>query len=181
MNTAVRTLDRLALLEQDRLAVLFNGEPASATLPEWISHSWRRCLSNGLHPDYSVAFDAVSAAHITRTLDLQHDFVQAAQPEIERLCRAIAGTSFFALLTDAKGVVLDVGGSINRHDKRVEAIARVGVDLSEESVGTSAISAALTDAACLAAPWRAFFPRHLYLQLRWRTHLGAARQLYRHA
>jgi len=145
MNTAVRTLDRLALLEQDRLAVLFNGEPASATLPEWISHSWRRCLSNGLHPDYSVAFDAVSAAHITRTLDLQHDFVQAAQPEIERLCRAIAGTSFFALLTDAKGVVLDVGGSINRYDKRVEAIARVGVDLSEESVGTTAISAALTE------------------------------------
>ena len=145
MNTVVSAPDRLALLEQARLAVLFNGESASPTLPEWISHSWRRCLSNGLHPDYSVAFDAVSAAHITRTLDLQRNFVQAAQPEIERLCRAIAGTSFFALLTDAKGVVLDVGGSINRHDKRVEAIARVGVDLSEESVGTTAISAALTE------------------------------------
>ena len=145
MNTTVSTLDRLALLEQARHDVLFNGEVASPSLPEWLSQSWRRCLDIGMHPDNSVAFDAVSAAHITRTLEQQHEFVQAAQPEIERLCRAIAGTSFFALLTDAKGVVLDVGGSINRHDKRVEAIARVGVDLSEQSVGTSAISAALTE------------------------------------
>jgi transcriptional regulator of acetoin/glycerol metabolism len=79
------------------------------SLPDWISHSWRRCLDNGLHPDHSVEFDAVSAGHITRTLEQQREFVQAAQPEIERLCRAIAGTSFFALLTDAKGVVLYVG------------------------------------------------------------------------
>lgn len=145
MNTAVITSDRLTLLEQARQAVLFNGETVSPSLPEWISHSWRRCLDNGLHPDYSVEFDAVSAAHIVRTLEQQRDFVQAAQPEIERLCRAIAGTSFFALLTDAQGMVLDVGGSINRHDKRVDAIARVGVDLSEQSVGTTAISAALTE------------------------------------
>ena len=144
MNMTVSTLDRLNLLEQARLAVLFNGEPASPLLADWISHSWRRCLDQGLHPDYSVAFDAVSASHITRTLDAQRDFVQAAQPEIERLCRAIAGTSFFALLTDAQGVVLDVGGRVDRHDKRVDAIARVGVDLSEQSVGTTAISAALT-------------------------------------
>ena len=145
MNMAVSTLERLTLLEQARLAVLFNGEPSSPVLAEWISHSWRRCLDQGLRPDDSVAFDAVSASHITRTLEQQRDFVQAAQPEMERLCRAIAGTSFFALLTDARGVVLDVGGSIDRHDKRVEAIARVGVDLSEQSVGTTAISAALTE------------------------------------
>jgi transcriptional regulator of acetoin/glycerol metabolism len=145
MTTAVSTTDRLTLLEQARHAVLFHGETAPPSLPDWIYHSWQRCLDNGLHPDHSVEFDAVSAGHITRTLELQRDFVQAAQPEIERLCRAIAGTSFFALLTDAKGVVLDVGGSLNRHDKRVEAIARVGVDLSEQSVGTTAISAALTE------------------------------------
>jgi transcriptional regulator of acetoin/glycerol metabolism len=145
MNNAVSTIDRLTLLDQARQAVLVEGETSSPLVAEWISHSWRRCLHSGLNPDYSVAFDAVSAAHITRTLDLQRDFVQAAQPEIERLCRAIAGTSFFALLTDAQGVVLDVGGSIDRHDKRVEAIARVGVDLSEASVGTTAISAALTE------------------------------------
>jgi len=145
MNMTVSTLDRLSLLEQARLAVLFSGESASPLVADWISHSWRRCLAQGLHPDYSVAFDAVSASHITRTLDQQRDFVQAAQPEIDRLCRAIAGTSFFALLTDAQGVVLNVGGSTDRHDKRVDAIARVGVDLSEQSVGTTAISAALTE------------------------------------
>jgi sigma-54 dependent transcriptional regulator, acetoin dehydrogenase operon transcriptional activator AcoR len=145
MNMTVSTPDRLSLLEQARLAVLFNGEAATPLVADWISHSWRRCLAQGLHPDDSVAFDPVSASHITRTLEQQRDFVQAAQPEIDRLCRAIAGTSFFALLTDAQGVVLDVGGRIDRHDKHVDAIARVGVDLSQQSVGTTAISAALTE------------------------------------
>ena len=41
--------------------------------------------------------------------------------------------------------MVDVNGPIDRSDRRVEVIARVGVDLSERSVGTTAISAALTD------------------------------------
>lgn len=96
----------------------------------------------------------MSQAQIERTLDHNHDFVQAARPELERLSRAIAGTSFFALITEAQGVVVDVGGAIDKQDKRVEAIARIGIDLSEQAVGTTAISAALNEknpSGCTAA------------------------------
>ncbi len=145
MTTDTVTLNRLTQLEQARAAILFEGAISSPLLPDWISQSWQRCLSSGMQPHFQVAFDPLSSSHIKRTLDQNRELVQAAHPELERLSRAIAGTSFFALITDAKGVVIDVGSTIDRHDRRVDAIARVGVELSEQSVGTTAISAALTE------------------------------------
>ena len=46
---------------------------------------------------------------------------------------------------DEQGVVIDVNGPIDRHDPCVNRIARIGVDLSERAVGTTAIGMALTD------------------------------------
>jgi len=62
--------------------------------------------------------------------------------------RAIADTRYFAVLTDAEGVVVDVGPLPDGTDtstRYARHIARVGVDLSERAVGTSAISTALTE------------------------------------
>ena len=55
---------------------------------------------------------------------------------------------------------MDVHGPVDRQDRRAEVIARVGVDLSEKAVGTTAISAALTELqARVVAPGRAFLSR----------------------
>ena len=143
MNSRTLPVNRLTQIEQARLNVMNEGAFASPWLSDWISQSWQRCLQQGMQPHDEVGFAPLSQAQINRTLDRNHDFVQAARPELERLGRAIAGTSFFALITDAQGVVIDVGGGIDRHDKRVDAIARIGIDLSEQAVGTTAISAAL--------------------------------------
>jgi transcriptional regulator of acetoin/glycerol metabolism len=71
--------------------------------------------------------------------------VQAAQPVLAELARAIADIRYFAILTNAEGIVVDVHGPVDRQDRRADVIARVGVDLSEKAVGTTAISAALTE------------------------------------
>jgi transcriptional regulator of acetoin/glycerol metabolism len=57
----------------------------------------------------------------------------------------MADTRYFAILTDAQGVVIQVDGPVDRSDPRADAIARVGVDLSEQAVGTTAIGSALAD------------------------------------
>ena len=44
-----------------------------------------------------------------------------------------------------RGVVIDVQGAVDRHDPRSQLIGRVGVDLSEAAVGTTAIGAALEE------------------------------------
>src|SRR2546427_8316494 len=62
-----------------------------------------------------------------------------------QLVGAVGAMHYFSLLTDARGTVLEVQGPLERSDIRVQAIARVGVDLSEQGVGTTAIGAALAE------------------------------------
>jgi len=109
----------------------------------WIEQSWRRCLSMGHLPEHHVDFDVIAHEVSRRTEEAHHVLLTVAKPLLSQLGQAIATTRYFAILTDARGVVIEVDGVIDRSDARADAIARVGVDLSEESVGTSAIGAAL--------------------------------------
>jgi transcriptional regulator of acetoin/glycerol metabolism len=136
--------DRLHHIERARRAVLDDGLPQPWVQP-WIERSWRRCLAMGLQPREPVLFEAVSQADMHRALEMNQPLLQAAAPVIRSLARAMADTRYFAILTDARGVVINVHGPVDRHDARATSIARVGVDLSEAAVGTTAIGATLVD------------------------------------
>ena len=115
------------------------------TVEPWIVRSWQRCLANGHRPAQQLAFNVVSAPAVRRTADQHAALLQAARPVLAQLTRAIAGMHYFALLTDARGVVIEVQGAVDRNDPRAHAIGRVGIDLSEAAVGTAAIGAALAE------------------------------------
>jgi sigma-54 dependent transcriptional regulator, acetoin dehydrogenase operon transcriptional activator AcoR len=137
---------RLNQIEQARRAVLHEGRAASGVLPSaWIERSWLRCLANGKRPEQDVSFDMIAPQVMRRTEEGNHALLEAARPTLERLGKAIASTRYFAILTNADGVVVDVSGPIDRGDRRAEVITRIGVDLSERSVGTTAIGAALSE------------------------------------
>ncbi len=147
---------RLAEIDLARRVVMHGDMPAPAAPPAllaawngraWIHQSWQRCLDHGLRPADAVAFDMVSAAAQRRITDENAALVRVARPVIERLCRAIAHSRYFAVLTDAQGVVIDAQGAIDRSDRRASLVTRVGVDLSERAIGTSAIGAALHEQA----------------------------------
>lgn len=140
---------RLQQIEQARRAVLSEGAAATdvlaggATGRGWIERSWLRCLASGQRPDQRVAFDVVTAQKARQVEESQQALLRAARPVLQRLARAIAHSRYFAILTDAQGVVIGVDGPIDRGDPRAHLITRVGVDLSERAVGTTAIGAAL--------------------------------------
>ncbi|HYW57498.1 MAG TPA: helix-turn-helix domain-containing protein [Polaromonas sp.] len=137
---------RLQQIAQARQAVLQDGKSPSGTLAEdWIERSWRRCLDSGQRPDQHITFDLISAEAALRAKEANEVLVQAARPVLEKLGAAIASTRYFAILTNAQGVVVDVNGAIDRQDRRASLITRIGVDLSEASVGTTAIGAALSE------------------------------------
>ena len=138
--------NRLACIEQAR-ELVFQGraDALGADVSSWITQSWQRCLSMGLQPTQSVSFDAISTQHMRRMQEASRPLVQAAQPVLVELARAIADIRYFAILTNAEGIVVDVHGPVDRQDRRADVIARVGVDLSEKAVGTTAISAALSE------------------------------------
>ena len=137
---------RLQQIAHARQAVLRDGQRLSGLLAEaWIERSWQRCLASGKMPDQAVGFDMLSPQARRHTEEANHVLVQAARPVLEKLGAAIASTRYFAILTNAQGVVVDVNGVIDRRDRRADLITRIGVDLSEGSVGTTAIGAALTE------------------------------------
>lgn len=138
---------RLAQIAHARTAVLQEGR--SAAVPQWdgawIERSWRRCLEQGLAPKQRVAFDVVPEQALSRLHEAHHVFVGAARPVMERISRALLSTGYFAILTNEHGVVVDAHGPIDHSDRRAQLITRVGVDLSERAVGTTAIGAALAE------------------------------------
>ena len=144
---AIRTSEqRMRQIALARQAVLHDGEPACAGLTEtWITRSWLRCLADGHSPDRTVTFDMVSTQALNRVEEANHTLLTAARPALKKLGHAIANTRYFAILTNSQGVVVEVDGHVDRSDPRANTIARVGVDLSERAVGTSAIGAALAE------------------------------------
>lgn len=138
--------ERLAQIESARHSVMREGRSLSVPLPEaWIERSWQRCLALGFEPGQRVHFDLMPQAVLRRTQEANQQLVSSARPILEGLGRAIVNTRYFAILTNAQGVVVDVSGHIDRSDPRADLITRIGTDLSENRVGTTAISAALTE------------------------------------
>jgi sigma-54 dependent transcriptional regulator, acetoin dehydrogenase operon transcriptional activator AcoR len=143
--------NRLALIAQARQGMLYGGgeqafhSHVAGLSDSWIARSWQRCLASGLRPEQALPFNLVSGAALQRTRDENHALVRAARPVLEKLGRAIAGSRYFAILTNHQGVVVDVHGDIDRSDRRADLITRVGVDLSERQAGTTAIGAALAE------------------------------------
>lgn len=140
---------RLRQIERARRAFMREGGPLTDAVIDgwrdkaWIARSWRRCLDNGHRPQDPVGFDLVGPHQRRRVEEANHALVAAARPALEQLGRAIASTRYFAILTNHAGMVVDAHGPIDRSDRRALLITRQGVDLSERSVGTTAISAAL--------------------------------------
>jgi transcriptional regulator of acetoin/glycerol metabolism len=137
---------RLVSIEQARQVVLHDRAalPAGWIAP-WIERSWQRCISQGRHPGQTLSFETVGAAHQRHTLEANQHLLHTAQPILENLGRAIVNTRYFAILTNIAGVVVGVSGAIDRSDPRADLITRIGTDLSEASIGTTAIGAALAE------------------------------------
>ena len=135
-------------VRQARDAILFNPvtpQTEADGVEQWITRSWRRCLAQGHRPEHAPVFNALPAQLLRRTLNASHQLLQAATPVLEKLSLAIAGTRYFAILTNHHGVVLDARGAIDRSDARAKLITRVGTDLSEAALGTTAIGAVLAE------------------------------------
>jgi transcriptional regulator of acetoin/glycerol metabolism len=143
--------DRLQQIARARQAVLREDRCMTDALvghwhdAAWIERSWRRCLEDGRRPQESLSFETLPAEQLHRVQEANHLLVSAARPVLEQLGRAIASTRYFAILTNQDGIVIDAHGPIDRSDRRAGLITRVGVDLSERSVGTTAIGAVLAE------------------------------------
>ncbi|MDA7417187.1 GAF domain-containing protein [Xenophilus arseniciresistens] len=121
------------------------GQHAPAGIDSAITRSWQRCLEQGRRPGQRIVFDPVPQPRQRAAAERQRPLREASEPVLAQLARAIAGTRYFAMLTDAQGVVIATAALAADAPRAALDIARVGVDLSEAAVGTTAIGLALAE------------------------------------
>ena len=130
---------------QARHAFFDDGRAPAGLVDTPVLSSWLRCRSQGREAGESVVFDPVETAPLRRLLDSQHALLEAARPELSRLTASVADAGYAVLLTDALGRALAVDGAIQRASTPLRQAFRPGVDLSEQVIGTNAMSAALLE------------------------------------
>ncbi len=132
-NTAEQ---RLALARQ---RFFERGERPTGLVSEAVIQSWMRCLQQRQQPDRSVTFEPVTASRVQSVLMRNRLLLQVAEAEMLQLQATLAGTSAAALLVDAQGVVMrSTGRQASSETPLINLASRVGVNLSEAAVGTTA-------------------------------------------
>jgi transcriptional regulator of acetoin/glycerol metabolism len=115
------------------------GVRPSGLVSEAVLQSWSRCLRRHPDPARPAVFEPVTPSRVHGALRSNRDLLQAAGEEMVRLRLTLAGTSGTAILTDANGVVIGTTFSqAQSHERLMPVTTRVGVNLAEEVVGTTA-------------------------------------------
>lgn len=115
------------------------GERPTGLVSEAVIQSWMRCLQLRKEPDRRIEFEPVTAGRVQSVLRRNRTLLDMAARELRELDATLSGTSAVALLLDTQGVVMHASQRPANADAPVlHRACRVGVDLSEPAVGTTA-------------------------------------------
>ena len=147
---------RLALARQRYFE---DGVRPSGLLNEGLIQSWSRCVQARRDPHESVEFNPVTTSRVHSALQRSRLLVSSAAGELSQLESTLAGTACTAILTDARGVVVHAIRTAGNDGAVLLPLAgRVGVDLTEEHVGTTAPGVTLrTGQGCVVLGAEHFF------------------------
>jgi transcriptional regulator of acetoin/glycerol metabolism len=116
-----------------------DGVRPSGLVNEGVIQSWSRCMQAHRDPAESVSFEPVTASRVHSALARSRQLLESAAGELSQLESTLAGTSCTVILTDPDGVVVHVAHPRSNPDEVLMPLAsRVGVNLSEECIGTNA-------------------------------------------
>ena len=127
--------ERVALARQRYFE---EGQLPTGVVSEAVFQSWARCQRQDHNPRAKVEFQPVTASRTQLALQKNRLLHTAWQNEAAELDAVLGSTNCSALLTDPTGVLIGATCS-TRTNERITPIAhRIGVNFSEELVGTTA-------------------------------------------
>lgn len=126
------------------------GVRPSGLVGEAVIQSWLRCSRTHSDRQRIVPFDAVTPSRLHATLARNRELLEVARQELASMESALAGTDCRVILTDGEGVVVHVTQQpAAAYQPVLRKTARVGVNISERIVGTTAPGiVATTGQAC---------------------------------
>ncbi len=141
-----------------RQAYFEHGLKPDDLIDEAIFRSWTRCTAADRRERDPVEFEPVGRAMLRGLLERSQPLLQAAAGPLDKLARAVSGAGYAVLMTDGAGHALSVGGALDDRAHPMRLAFRQGVDLSEDAIGTSAMSCALSERRAI----RVFGPEHFF-------------------
>jgi sigma-54 dependent transcriptional regulator, acetoin dehydrogenase operon transcriptional activator AcoR len=114
------------------------GLPPSGVISDAVFQSWARCQRLRQEPAQRVAFEPVTASRMHQSLRKNHMLHEAWLAELPQIQAALNTTSCAALLTDPSGVLIGTACIGRAHERLLVVGGRIGIDLSEEAIGTTA-------------------------------------------
>lgn len=129
---------RPARVELARQRFFEEGHSPTGVVGEAVFESWARCLRQHGNPSERATFQPVTASRTQLALLKNRDLRQAWMDELPRLEAILSATSCAAMLTDATGVLIGASCVGRSHEQLMPIATRLGVNLSEDAVGTTA-------------------------------------------
>jgi len=114
------------------------GHSPTGVVGEAVFESWARCLRQHGNPSERACFQPVTHSRTQLALLKNRDLRQAWMVELPRLEAVLGATSCAAMLTDATGVLIGASCVGRAHEQLMPIATRLGVNLSEDAVGTTA-------------------------------------------
>jgi sigma-54 dependent transcriptional regulator, acetoin dehydrogenase operon transcriptional activator AcoR len=106
---------------------------------EAVIRSWGRSRAQGHTAHKMPALDPVHRSALSAALARNRRLLDAAHGDLQQLEATLAGTASRLMLTDAAGVIVHVSrGTGDPQQKVLDAATRVGVNLAEGVLGTTA-------------------------------------------
>lgn len=125
------------------------GVQPAGQVPDAVWLSWQRCLQSGLRPEQLPEFQPVSRSRANHVSARDHVLLKAARRPFDELQAAVSRSRCKVLLTDRDGVLLRVTPAAREDGPVLHAACRLGVNLGEHAVGTTAPTlSAHTGQAC---------------------------------
>ncbi len=141
-----------------RRAFFERGHEDGNLIDPAIYRSWSRCIAASREETEAVEFEQVSRTHINGLVQRNRMLMEAGLEAITDLEKAVAGAGYAVLLTDNHGHAISIGGALDQQHPSIRQALRLGVDLSEATIGTSAMSCAISE----QRPVRVFGPEHFF-------------------
>ena len=127
--------DRIALARQ---RFFESGQAPTGVVSEAVFESWARCLRLHGNPNERATFQPVTASRTQLALMKNRPLRQAWLDEVPRLEAMLSASNCTAMLTDATGVLIGATCVGRSHEELMPVATRLGVNLSEDAVGTTA-------------------------------------------
>ncbi len=129
---------RPARIELARQRFFEEGQAPTGVVSEAVFESWARCLRLHGNPHERAVFQPVTASRTQLALMKNRHLHQAWKDELPRLEATLSNTSCTWMLTDATGVLIGATCVGRSHEALMPVATRLGVNLSEAAVGTTA-------------------------------------------